>query len=521
MQIFFVVLFCALIIGVLRYAMNRSALLGRILIAGTLVHAVVTAALFTISWFNLPVVRALHTGDGFSTLAMDAKVYYELAASAAREGLHVILPGSASPIFVAIVAIWMDLVGVYPWTPLLLNLVVFVLVGGLLVRMTATSGHTGSTEAGVWPLTAWSFSPTLLFCSTQILKDLLFAAMIVLAFVSTRALLINATEGGRLRKLAAPLTGALIGLWIGVYVIAGVRTYYAVILWVTLAAVIVLLMLWRRGTIWRHVVIGGLALAVAGTALTRGAGPYYLEYRDVVVATLDSATGGLASALSRKVADPGLPAPSSGAPVKPNVAEKVDAMREGFVRSGGRTNVVPMPSEAEVTEVTVRPGRGDSAGGPRWPAIRAKAAALALGLAAIFVPVSVLQELSLVEIKGGRGLLYISDLDTLFIDVTILGVLLLLRRDRYWTRQHRAYLWFCLLIAIISVVLLAYIVTNLGTLFRLRLIAIVPIWLAPLAISRGIQEAASPAAATSWRRQLAATGGRPAAQLDPVRGAHG
>ena len=38
-------------------------------------------------------------------------------------------------------------------------------------------------------------------------------------------------------------------------------------------------------------------------------------------------------------------------------------------------------------------------------------------------------------------------------------------------------------LAVLSAVVVAYVVTNFGTLFRLRLLAAVPAWLAPLALT--------------------------------------
>ena len=131
----------------------------------------------------------------------------------------------------------------------------------------------------------------------------------------------------------------------------------------------------------------------------------------------------------------------------------------------------------------------------------------ALGLVAMFVPITLLQALSIVDIQGGRGFLYVTDLDTLFIDFTIIGIGWLLIRERRALRHRQVYLFFCLTIALLSTILLAYVVTNLGTLFRLRLIGLVPFWMAPLAISRATQvmtvTAASPAtdadAQSAWQ----------------------
>jgi hypothetical protein len=103
---------------------------------------------------------------------------------------------------------------------------------------------------------------------------------------------------------------------------------------------------------------------------------------------------------------------------------------------------------------------------------------------AMFVPTTLLQALSIIDIQGGRGFLYVTDVDTLFINFSIIGIGWLMIRERRQLRHRQVYLFFCLTIFLLSTLLLAYVVTNLGTLFRLRLIAMVPFWMAPLAIAR-------------------------------------
>jgi hypothetical protein len=113
-----------------------------------------------------------------------------------------------------------------------------------------------------------------------------------------------------------------------------------------------------------------------------------------------------------------------------------------------------------------------ASGGPRH---------LATGLAAMFVPLSILKALSVVAFPGGRGLLLVADLDTVFLDLSLLAIGTLIVRKRAVMATPVSSLLFTLAVAGISTILLAYVVTNFGTLFRLRLLAAVPAWMAPVA----------------------------------------
>ena len=88
---------------------------------------------------------------------------------------------------------------------------------------------------------------------------------------------------------------------------------------------------------------------------------------------------------------------------------------------------------------------------------------------------------SLVEFDGGRGLLAITDLDTIFLSMTLVAMCVMIRQTRS-AGQNLASVVFIVALAAISAVVIAYVVTNFGTLFRLRLMVATPAWLAPLAL---------------------------------------
>ena len=109
--------------------------------------------------------------------------------------------------------------------------------------------------------------------------------------------------------------------------------------------------------------------------------------------------------------------------------------------------------------------------------------AIATGLGLLFVPVSLLRALSLVDLTNRGALLVMSDLDTLFMDLTIVTAIVLLVRRRSMIGDRLPYVCFVATLGLAAGLLMAYIVTNFGTLFRLRLMVAAPLWMLPLALS--------------------------------------
>ena len=140
---------------------------------------------------------------------------------------------------------------------------------------------------------------------------------------------------------------------------------------------------------------------------------------------------------------------------------KLRRARLDFVRTGGATNVI---------------AAGEIDGGIVRPAL--------VGLATVFVPISIVKELGWVDFSGGRGLLWITDVDTVALDFFILAGVALVVLHRAEIRSNLPYVWFVVALGCLICVPLGFIVTNFGTLVRLRLMAMVPMWMLPLAVSR-------------------------------------
>lgn len=518
------------IVGACRWLHRRSALCAQVVIAGLLLRAVVTLSLFWTSYLNLPFLRHLHSGDGFWTLAVDARIYYNSAFAAANYGFDLVARGSQSPAFVKSLALWMRVVGSSPVSGAYLNIALYVLLCVMVVAAFRPSGRWRTDLPCAVMLAAFSFSPVLVVYGSQPLKDVLFVFLIGTLCVAAREFLPPLTMGGDASRgsIARGLLVSAIFL-AALYVVAGIRAYYAVITWTALAMVM-FLFVWRQGfaRLLRYVPACALLLAAGWWVYMSGAdldyvNPYgrFVPYRKVVNA---------AKAFVKPAPpDPKVPAPAP-VPVPeaaPSMLTKIDGYRAGFVLTPGATNLKPKAkksspglsappagsptpaaaapappaqahangSEVEVSGPPGTPGAQVPTGG-----ITGRVSALVVGLGLIFVPVSVLKALSIVDFSGGRGLLVVTDVDTLFMDATLVALMAFLVRRRSATRGLLPYLCFATILAAAAGILMAYIVTNYGTLFRLRLMAVAPLWLLPLALDvRRRDPAADPVAALAER----------------------
>jgi len=229
--------------------------------------------------------------------------------------------------------------------------------------------------------------------------------------------------------------------------------------WTALAVAFAIAMLTER--IGRRLPTSAVAfgtLAVLWGSLIVGAGAYYDFYADLIA----NATGVRIPIVSARRSAPSV---EIGAPDPGRLAATLTSFREGFIDSGGDTNLQRRGYHAD---------RRDAAG---------IATDIGVGLGAMFVPISVLRALSLVSFSGGRGFLTVADIDTLFIDVSLLVVCALLWRARPLTRKDVVSLSFLVALTVLTAVLIAYTVTNFGTLFRLRMMVVVPAWMVPLAVT--------------------------------------
>jgi hypothetical protein len=62
-------------VSLYRYVARQSRDLGAIFAAGLILRLTIGLLLFTISYLDLPLLRGLHSGDGFWDVAPDARTY--------------------------------------------------------------------------------------------------------------------------------------------------------------------------------------------------------------------------------------------------------------------------------------------------------------------------------------------------------------------------------------------------------------------------------------------------------------
>lgn len=402
--------------------------------------------LFGISYLKLPILQRLYLGDGFWELAPDARGYFWAGTMAAEEGLHTVADWSASPAFSKTLGLWMRAVGVSPASAVLLNAVSYLGIAALLVAVFRRDQSRNARTGLVLSLTAFTCSPAFLLFGTQALKDQFFSLLLVAscgaAWFGFRALRASAGSSAIAGGALAAVGAALL-----TYLMAGIRPYVAFLL-VLGVATILAVRLWGRParSALLLLVAGVLTVCMLWMSFKAGAGAYYGYYES----SLLGAVG-----LTPRAADAG---------------GVILTAREGFVKAGGATNVVPKIRRHEGAGVLLR----------TWEQI----AQLVLGITVLLLPISVLKALSIVEFAGGRGLLLVTDLDTLFIDATILAVVLFLKRTWRPPRPNVEYVAFTAGLGVVTAGLMAFVVTNYGSLFRLRLIVAALAWMLPLAVIR-------------------------------------
>jgi hypothetical protein len=427
-----------------RWTRARSPIMGTILAVGIIVRAVLGSVLFAISYFDLPFMATLQLGGGFWTLALDARSYFHAAASAVDLGISTIPDSSASPIYVRLLAVWMELVGVSPASAVLLNLMFYVLIAVLIAAASRP------IVSAVVALGAVTLSPALIIFGTQALKDPLCVMLIVVAIAGARLWVGDLNRAGLSNHKHSVLGAAFLSA--AVFGFAGIRAYVALFLVVSVFAMALATVVIAPGRNQRMKAFASSAalIPLLWVMFMAGAGVYYAHYGSLLIASL-------------------------GQPLR--LVAELDTARAGFVATGGATSVgaasafddvPPMPlSFADIT--------GNS--------LVARAARTWRGWAVMFVPITILRALSVVSFTGGRGLLLITDLDTLVMDAGIIASLLLLLR-RNPQPDSKPIVVFALVLAALTGAVMAYVVTNYGTLFRLRLLAAAPIWVLPAFVGR-------------------------------------
>ncbi len=431
-----------LLIWLIRWSWGRSPLIGLLTLLGVLARIVAGAALVWISVRHLPILPNLQIGNGFWVLALDGVSYYNAAQTAVERGLSTISSASASPAYVRLLTLALHAWGESPLAAVLLNVIAYTLSCAVCLLMWPRHVNGGLRHARTIAIVALSFTPSLLLASTQPLKDQVFAFAIVAALACIQAGATAITTNGSGALVSG--TFAFAGAAAAVYLISGIRAYYGVMIVLAMGSALTITTIALPLRRWaRHIAVTFAATALLWVAFIRGAGPYAAPYEQFLSTTLSIPSG----------------RQSASSPTT-----SFDTAREGFVTTGGATNIVRRhtPGQQPISERMMDE---------------------ATGLMALFIPITILRGLSIVNFNGGRGLLAITDIDTIFLDLTIAIQLSLLLRYKWGRQRDVVFLGFTIVLAAAVMIPMAYVVTNYGTMFRLRLMYAAPLWLSSASLA--------------------------------------
>jgi hypothetical protein len=391
----------------------------------------------------------------------DAQMYYQEATHAADYGLTAYSDGEASPTFVRGLALWMRLAGPTHATVHLLNLLVLAGVCAAVVGAVQPRESSGRRAAAL-AVGAIALSPNLIILASQPLKDTLFFGALALVILGLWHVMI---DDRRLRLAAVPLAAVLLGS----YLMGGMRVYYALLILALLGAVLglqgVRLAVGARRMPWRFAAGAAVLLLTVWAGSRLGGGPYYVSLVDPVTAPIEARAGAAINAVRLRLGldVPPPPARAAGG----GALDLIERSRRGFELTGGGTNMVPPELDRS-----------------RRTGMASRIRGVLLGLGAVFVPITVLRATGLVSFPGGGRMLLLTDIDTLVLDGSIAACLYFVWCHRERIRGRWPLVVLIAALGVISSLLVGYVVTNYGTLFRLRLIAAVPLWLLPVTLSR-------------------------------------
>jgi hypothetical protein len=413
----------------------------KIISGGFLVRAFLGQALFWISWLQLPIGRSLQLGNGFWFFAVDGKDYLQLAEAISEASLPAILFGNfriPSHLFIRLLALLVAALGAVASLAILINCAAYVLMCVLLARM-------GKDDV---LFAAMAFGPAAILFSTQLLKDTVFFLLIVLMIVLFR----RWQELWRGGSAPNPILACAAGMVAIVYALAGIRWYFAAIVWGA-SAVFFALVTWTAPRRRWAFAASLLLLALLGVSVRLGG---------------TDMPGIIARVFTPKTTSEWKPAAATTI---------VASARQGFERTPGGTTIEKGP-------VLASPSSPDATQTPQTFAAR-----VMTGLTATFVPRFIAQPLGLVRIGGGRGFWWFADVDTILFDLVLLyATFRCIRALRRSTARATPLFVLLVLVFVCTAGPLIYTVNNFGTLFRLRQMLYVVAIAAPLTLRSAVSD---------------------------------
>jgi hypothetical protein len=116
---------------------------------------------------------------------------------------------------------------------------------------------------------------------------------------------------------------------------------------------------------------------------------------------------------------------------------------------------------------------------------------LLTGAASIVVPRTIGERLGLFHIGGGQGMFWFTEIDTVTFDIALLVAIIAVTR-RGLLSWRNPLVWLLALPTVLAGVPLGYVITNYGTLFRLREMVYIGVALIPLALATSVRRTVIP-----------------------------
>jgi hypothetical protein len=423
-----------------------------IVVVGFLIRVFAAQGLFWISYLRLPFARSLQLGNGFWFFAVDGPFYLEYATKLVARGPAAILfLGDEFPsrFFVQVLSLFASAFGGVASVAILLNGAAYLLTCAIVMRLRRNDVV----------LAAIAFSPAAILFSLQPLKDTLFMLLIVAVFAAFRRWEELWRAGGTRTQFLACAAAMLAVL----YALAGIRWYFAAIVW---------------GSSAIFCLVSALRARRRGWALATNAVLFVLLAQSVRLGALD-----LPPTYDR------LLNPMTAVRWRPAAAEAhIADVRYGFETTPGATTIVtgtalenpsPPPTPAPTAATTPPPVPPPA---PQ-PAPQTLLSRVTTGFAAMFLPRVLAESLGIIHVGGGRGFWLFVEVDTIVFDLVLLYAIVYCTRSlRRGQARMTATFVLCVLVFVMTAAPMLYTVNNFGTLFRLRLMvyfvaALLPIML--------------------------------------------
>lgn len=479
-----------------RWVHARSRLIGSVLAAGLLLRLGAGVVLFLASWNQWPIAGTLQAGGGFWRFAPDARGYFLMAEAAIDTGQWPVDQPIGVAAFVNLLSAWMAFVGISPAAGALLNASLYAALVSLLVAWFAPRNDAPADLPLIVAVAVVTFSPAAALHATQPLKEDAALLSVAALAVSLAWLLDPLRHRAPAPRLpVAALTAA--GCGVSIAALASIRWHVAFVLWCAITIVAAPLALRRcRASLPYALVVLAVVAATFTLWLAASGG-----YGRTVVQALEPGTvtsparnlvalAGVARLRflgvggSSAIATPLRDDPSGG-------SERREALRAILQRSpiydevqrGRRSRgatAAPVPPDAEplARQAERRDRTARAIPVSAWDHARVAGR----GLVLFFIP-SPFVSLAGLDVPPSGALRAVSDLDTILADLGLALLALLAWRRRALIRSRLPLALALTIAGAATVVLVGFVVTNFGALWRLRPAATMPLWLVALAFA--------------------------------------